>query len=102
MPELPNANEKTIEIRVPRSLRDFSGDPSPIQVQPGTVGTILEQIESERPKLYQAICDERGKIRRHLHLFVNSERIDLSEPAGYDAQLSRDDILTVWTAVSGG
>ncbi|MBA0086518.1 MAG: MoaD/ThiS family protein, partial [Acidobacteria bacterium Pan2503] len=45
-------------------------------------------------------CDETGKVRRHLNVFVNSDNVrDLD---GVDTKLTRGDVVTILPAVSGG
>ena len=66
----------------------------------GNVRTLLEQLERNEPLLYRNICDETGKVRRHLNVFVNSENArDLD---GVDSTLAAGDVVTFLPAVSGG
>ena len=50
--------------------------------------------------LYRNVCDETGKVRRHLNVFVNSNNVcDLD---GVDTMLTPGDVITILPAVSGG
>jgi MoaD family protein len=60
----------------------------------------LDQLERDHPELYRNICDETGKVRQHLNVFVNTENV--RELSGLDTKLAPGDELTILPAVSGG
>jgi molybdopterin converting factor small subunit len=64
------------------------------------VRAALEQIGRCHPALYRSICDETGKVRRHVNLFLNTSHVRDRE--GLDTALSPGDVLTILPAVSGG
>jgi molybdopterin converting factor small subunit len=60
----------------------------------------LEDLERSQSALYRNICDETGKVRKHLNVFVNSDNVrDLN---GVDTALMPGDVITILPAVSGG
>ena len=59
-----------------------------------------EQLEQRHPSLYGSVCDERGMLRRHVNLFVNTSHVRDRE--GLDTALSAGDVITILPAVSGG
>jgi MoaD family protein len=65
-----------------------------------TVRAALEEIERNHPALYRSVCDETGKVRRHVNLFVNTTNVRDRE--GLDTALSPGDVITILPAVSGG
>jgi molybdopterin converting factor small subunit len=89
-------------VQIPSSLRDYSGCQSEIRVAGSTVAEILLALQREQPQLYLSICDETGRVRQHINLFVNSKWIPARQIGGLGVGLSSGDILTIWTAVSGG
>ncbi|HEY6506805.1 MAG TPA: MoaD/ThiS family protein, partial [Vicinamibacterales bacterium] len=65
-----------------------------------TVRAVLEDLERNQAALYRNLCDETGKVRRHLNVFVNSNNVrDLD---GIDTTLMPGDVVTILPAVSGG
>jgi molybdopterin converting factor small subunit len=50
--------------------------------------------------LYRNLCDETGRTRRHLNVFVNTENV--RDLAGVDTTLAAGDVVTFLPAVSGG
>jgi molybdopterin converting factor small subunit len=50
--------------------------------------------------LYRSVCDETGKVRAHVNLFVNTTHVRDRE--GLDTALVPGDVITILPAVSGG
>ena len=89
-----------ITIHVFGQLREYVRGVKELSVSAGNVRALLEQLERNEPLLYRNICDETGKVRRHLNVFVNSENArDLD---GVDSTLAAGDVVTFLPAVSGG
>jgi molybdopterin converting factor small subunit len=61
-----------------------------------TVGELLRALETARPPLAGWILDERGRIRRHINVFVNGER------GREDTPVAGNDRVDVLPAISGG
>ena len=90
----------TVTIRVPTPLRDYVQGASELSLSAGSVGAALEELERSHPLLYRNICDETGKVRRHVNVFVNSSNV--RDGKGLDTVLSPGDVVTILPAVSGG
>ena len=90
----------TITLQVPWPLRIFSGAPAEIPLAAASVRGALTELERSHPALYAGVCDETGKVRRHLNVFVNNAHI--RDRGGLDTPLAPGDTLFIMTAVSGG
>jgi len=90
----------TITIYLPAPLQTYCAGASQLSIEACTVGAALEELERSQSALYRNICDETGKVRRHLNVFVNSNNVrDLN---GVDTTLAPGDVVTFLPAVSGG
>ena len=90
----------TIKIHVFGQLREYCKGASELSVSASTVRAALEELERSQATLYRNICDETGKVRRHLNVFVNSDNVrDLD---GIDTTLTPGDVVTFLPSVSGG
>jgi molybdopterin converting factor small subunit len=90
----------SITIHVFGQLREYCAGASELSVSARTVRGVLEQLERDEPLLYRNLCDETGKVRRHLNVFVNTENVrDLD---GVDTTLAGGEVVTFLPAVSGG
>jgi molybdopterin converting factor small subunit len=90
----------TATLQIPWPLRLFSGAPAEIPLAAASVRDALAQIERSHPALYAGICDETGKVRRHVNVFVNKAHI--RDRDGLETALAPGDVLFVMSAVSGG
>ncbi len=90
----------TVTIRVPPVLRDCCGGVSDLSLPAASVRAALEEMERRHPALYRSVCDETGRVRRHVNLFVNTSHVRDRE--GLDTVLSPGDVILILPAVSGG
>jgi len=90
----------TVTIHVPGPLREYCEGVSLLSLPAATMREVLEHLERHHFSLYRNVCDETGKVRRHLNLFVNSDHVRDLE--GLDTKLTAGDVVTILPAVSGG
>jgi sulfur-carrier protein len=89
-----------VTVHVFGQLREYCGGATELPLSAQTVRSLLDQLERAQPLLYRNLCDETGKVRRHLNVFVNTENVrDLD---GLDTTLAAGDVVTFLPAVSGG
>jgi len=92
--------EPTITVHVFGQLRTYCHGAAQLPIAAGSVRAALQRLEREQSALYCNLCDETGKVRKHLNVFVNADNVrDLD---GIETKLSSGDILTFLPAVSGG
>ena len=83
-------------VRLRGPLKSLAGNAAEHPVAGDTVAELLAGLEREYPPLHGWILDERGRIRRHINVFVNGER------GGEDTAIAPDDRVDVLPAISGG
>jgi len=89
-----------VTVQVPGMLRQYCGGARELPLSAPSVRAALEEIERRHPSLYGCICDETGKVRRHVNVFVNTANI--RDGDGLDSALTHGDVVTILPAVSGG
>ncbi|MGH2842153.1 MAG: MoaD/ThiS family protein [Solirubrobacteraceae bacterium] len=77
-------------------LRKLAGDRGEHQLEGDTVAELLRALECSHPDVGGWILDERGRIRRHINVFVNGERGEEATAVG------AGDRLEVLQAITGG
>jgi molybdopterin synthase sulfur carrier subunit len=77
-------------------LRTLAGGRPDHEVRGATVGELLRALEAAQPALRGWILDERGRVRRHINVFVGPDA------AGDDTAVGEDDRVNVLPAISGG
>ncbi|MCA9651715.1 MAG: MoaD/ThiS family protein [Myxococcales bacterium] len=69
-------------------------------VEASTVAEVIDRLEAMAPGFAFYVCDERGRLRRHVNVFVGDEMIAdrrrLSDPVGPDSR------VFIAQALSGG
>ena len=92
----------SVTVHLPTALRKYCGGAADVPVSPKatTVQAVLHELERLQPALYVNLCDETGKVRRHLNVFVNSDH--MRDREGLDTPLKDGDVVTILAAVSGG
>ena len=90
----------SVTVHLPTALRKYSGGAADVPVSAGTVQAALHELKRTQPALYVNLCDETGKVRRHLNVFVNSDH--MRDRDGLDTKLNDGDVITILAAVSGG
>jgi molybdopterin converting factor small subunit len=77
-------------------LKQYAGGCAEHAVPAGTVGEALAALERSQPAVGGWILDERGRIRRHINVWVNGES------GAEDTPVGPDDCVDVLPAISGG
>ena len=90
----------SVTVHLPVALRKYCGGAADVPVPAATVRAALLELEKAWPALYVNLCDETGKLRRHLNVFVNSDH--MRDRNGLDTRLADGDVVTILAAVSGG
>jgi len=71
-----------------------------IEVEAATVADVIRELDRLAPGIAFYLCDERGRLRVHVNVFVGEERVRdrhrLSDPLAPDARVS------IFQALSGG
>jgi molybdopterin converting factor small subunit len=88
----------SVLLRVPPTLAQFCGGERLLAVSGATVDDALAAAAARHPLLRGQLLDERGRVREHLHLFLN----DTDVRRDLQAALREGDELTVLRAMSGG
>ena len=92
-----------IQIRIPTPLRKFTGGAESVTAtgaNGATVGAIIEDVESRHPGLKERICDDAGKVRRFVNIYVNGE--DIRFLASLDTPVKEGDEISIIPAIAGG
>ena len=89
-----------ITVEVPGPLRAASGGAARVSVPAANLRGVLAELERRHPALYRSICDETGKVRPHVNLFVNQQH--MRDREGLDTALRSGDVVIILPAVSGG
>jgi len=88
--------DMTAVVRLRGPLKRMAGGCAELGVEGATVIELLQALERDEPALSGWVLDERGRIRRHINVFVNGE------PGREETPIAADDCVDVLPAISGG
>ena len=83
-------------VRLRPPLRELAGGEREVAVAGDTVAEALRALERSHPKLGGWVLDEQGRVREHVAVFLEGERV------GGDARLAEADRLEIIGSISGG
>ncbi len=87
-------------IRIPTPLRRLTNEQEVVQAEGSTVQALLDNLESSFPGLKDRICDESGKIRRFVNVYLNDEDIRFLEENA--TPVKPGDEISIVPAIAGG
>ena len=89
-----------IQVLIPTPLQKFTNDEASVSVEATSIDGLLQALEARYPGIQARLCDENGKLRRFLNLYVNSEDIRFLDNQA--TVLSDGDEVSIVPAVAGG
>jgi len=90
----------SIRVRIPTPLRRFTGGSEEVNVSAANVAALVNDLERQYPGIKERICDEEGKVRRFVNLYVNGDDIRfLSE---LETPVKDGDEVSIVPAIAGG
>ena len=87
-------------VRVPTPLRKFTNGADEVDAQGGTVRALVEDLEKKYPGIKERICDENGKVRRFVNVYVNGDDIRFLQ--NMETSLKEGDNISIVPAIAGG
>ena len=89
-----------VTVRIPTPLQRLTNGQSEVQCEGKTVTELLQDLEKRYPGIKERICDEQGKLRRFVNVFVNEEDIRFMQ--GDQTQIKGGDEVSIIPAIAGG
>ncbi|NBQ22379.1 MAG: MoaD/ThiS family protein [Synechococcaceae bacterium WB6_3B_236] len=89
-----------IQVLIPTPLQKFTGDQATVSLEASSVDELIVALDGNFPGLKERLCDEQGKLRRFLNVYVNSEDIRFLDNQA--TALKEGDEVSIVPAVAGG
>ncbi|HZA55081.1 MAG TPA: MoaD/ThiS family protein [Candidatus Udaeobacter sp.] len=89
-----------LKVRVPTPLRKFTQGADEVTAQGNNVRAMVEDLDKNFPGIKERICDETGKIRRFVNVYVNGDDIRFLQ--NLDTALKEGDNISIVPAIAGG
>jgi molybdopterin synthase sulfur carrier subunit len=90
----------SVRVRVPTPLRKFTNGADEVAAQGPNVRALVDDLEKSYPGIKERICDETGKIRRFVNVYVNGDDIRFLQ--NLETSLKEGDNISIVPAIAGG
>ncbi|MBI2496207.1 MAG: MoaD/ThiS family protein [Candidatus Omnitrophica bacterium] len=89
-----------ITVRIPTPLQRMTNGQGEVSCEGRTVAELLGNLEQRYPGIKERICDNQGKLRRFVNVFVNEEDIRFLQ--GDQTPVKDGDEVSIIPAIAGG
>ncbi len=90
----------SITVRVPTPLQKLTQNQAEVKANGANVRELIEDLEKNFPGIKERICDETGKVRRFIHIYVNEEDVRFLQQEA--TPLKDGDEVSMIPAIAGG
>ncbi len=90
----------SVKVRIPTPLQKLTAQKGEVEVKAGSVKDLISQLEKNYPGIKDRICDEQGKIRRFVNVYLNEEDIRFLKQE--ETSLKDGDEISIVPAIAGG
>ncbi|MEK6535897.1 MAG: ubiquitin-like small modifier protein 1 [Actinomycetota bacterium] len=89
----------SVKVRIPSQLRQLTGGEGMIEMDAGTVGDILMELENRHPGTAERLLDN-GDVRRFINIYVDGDDIRFAD--GMATEVADGAEISIVPAVAGG
>ena len=89
-----------ITVRVPAPLQKLTQNQAEIEASATNIKELIEDLEKNFPGIKERICDETGKVRRFINIYVNEEDVRFLQRD--ETPLKDGDEVSIIPAIAGG
>ncbi|MEA2461605.1 MAG: sulfur-carrier protein [Actinomycetota bacterium] len=90
----------SVEIRIPTVFRKFTGGKATAELEAGTIGQLIDQLEADFPGFKGQVLTEEGQLHRYVNVYVNDEDARYLEQL--DTKVNDGDTVSLLPSVAGG
>ena len=89
-----------VNVLIPTPLQQLTGNTDLVQVSAGSIREMVDLLSSSYPGIRDRLCDDAGKLRRFMNVYVNGE--DIRSLQREDTVLKDGDEISLVPAIAGG
>ena len=90
----------SVSVRIPTPLRFATAGRAEVEVEAPDVASALDALWGDHPQLRERLCDDAGRLRSFVRVFVNDEDVRFLQDAR--TPLAAGDRLAIVPAIAGG
>jgi len=89
----------SVKVRIPSQLRQLTGGEGMIEMDAGTIGGIIMELENLNPGIAERLLDN-GEVRRFINIYIDGDDIRFAE--GMETEVADGAEISIVPAVAGG
>jgi sulfur-carrier protein len=89
-----------LKVIIPTVLRQSTGNLDIVEVEAGTIEEIISRLDTSYPGFRSRICDDEGRLRRFINIYIGSEDIRFLDNLSTVAPDGAD--VSIVPAIAGG
>ncbi len=89
-----------VKVRVPAPMQKLTQDQREVESAGATVAELIGNLEKSYPGVRGMVCDDTGRVRRFLNVYVNDKDIRFLEQE--KTSLKEGDEVAIIPAIAGG
>jgi len=90
----------SIKVRIPTPLQNMTQNKAEVESSGTNIKEVIDDLERNFPGIKERICDEKGKIRRFINVYVNEEDVRFLKQD--QTSLKDGDEVSIIPAIAGG
>jgi MoaD family protein len=89
-----------VEVKIPTVFRKFTANEATVEVEPGTIADLIDQLDSRYPGFKEQLLASDGQLHRFVNVYVNDEDARYLEKL--DTKVAEGDKVSLLPSVAGG
>jgi molybdopterin synthase sulfur carrier subunit len=90
----------SVRVRIPTPLRRYTANAEEVGVTGATIGAVVDELERKFPGLKERLCDEQGRVRRFVNIYINGD--DIRFLNSLETAVKEGDEISIVPAIAGG
>ena len=89
-----------IKVKIPTPLQKLTSNKDEVEVNASNIKALIAELEKNFPGMKDRLCDETGKVRRFVNVYLNEEDIRFLNQE--ETQVKDGDQVSIIPAIAGG
>ncbi len=90
----------SVEVRIPTVFRKFTDGKDVVELEPGTIADLVDQLDSRYPGMKRQLLTDDGGLHRFVNVYVNDDDVRYLDKL--DTKIGDNDEISILPAVAGG
>ncbi|MCB9799827.1 MAG: MoaD/ThiS family protein [Candidatus Omnitrophica bacterium] len=90
----------SVKVRIPTPLQKLTGGQAEVSIEAADIQELINKLESQYGGIKDRLCDESGKVRRFVNVYLNEEDIRFLKQES--TTLKAGDEVSIVPAIAGG